>query len=105
MEKDKSSRRLYIDQTKSGAKPLRDFATLSLLLGIAFAALIFLLAFYETIEYVQALALGLPLLLASLFLYFFCKGFATIVESAAIQRAIAVEMAQKEGLVVYDTVK
>lgn len=105
MEKDKSSRRLFVDQTKSGAKPLRDFATLSLVLGVAFVTIILLLAYNEAMDYVQALTVGLPLLLASLFFFFFCRGFATIVESAAIQRAIAVEKAEKEGLVVYDTVK
>lgn len=101
MEKNQT-RRIFVDQTASGAKPLRIFANISLALGIVTGIVSLGLAYYELMSTPQVLTLGIPLLVFLLFIYFLCAGFATIVENAAIQKAIALDKAEKEGLIIYD---
>lgn len=101
MEKNQT-KKLYVDQTKSGAKPLNGFANLVLALGIVVVVLAFALTFIEVFEYIQLLTLGAPVFLSALFVYYFCRGLATIVENAAIQKAIALDKCEKEGLIIYE---
>ncbi|PKP36444.1 MAG: hypothetical protein CVT98_07910 [Bacteroidetes bacterium HGW-Bacteroidetes-15] len=92
-----------MDQTASGAKPLRIFAKIALALGIVSVAFSSGLVHYEVMSNLQALIFGLPLLLFLLFIYFLCAGFATIVENAAIQKALTMDKSEKEGLIIYDS--
>jgi hypothetical protein len=101
MEK-KQTRRLYVNQVKSGAKPLAGFANLALALGVVIVVLVLILAFYEVFAYIQVLTIGLPILLSTLFIHYFCKGFATIVKNAEIQKTLALDKAEKEGLIIYE---
>jgi hypothetical protein len=97
------TRKIFVDQNASGAKPLRIFAKIALALGITSVAVSLGLAHYELMSTLQALILGIPLLIFLLFIYFLCEGFATIVENAAIQKTIALDKAEKEGLIIYDS--
>ncbi|MDX9847421.1 MAG: hypothetical protein RBT74_10615 [Tenuifilaceae bacterium] len=99
-ESKKPAKRIFVDQKKSGAQPIKAFGNVALGLSIilGFGALYYAL---EIDAYAGTIAL-VTLLVVGLTIYFLCSGLSTLVASSAIAREYFIEKAKLEGIEIYD---
>ena len=102
-ESKKPAKRIYIDQKKSGAQPIKAFgnAMLGASILLCFGALYYAL---EIDAYAGTTAL-VTLLVVGLTIYFLCSGLSTLVANSAIHREYIIEKAQFDGIELYDNKK